>query len=328
MPGHSQAAIAAYPELGNTDVVDTAALDVWDAWGVSPNVLAPTDDTLRFYEDVLEEVLDLFPVPRRSSTSAATSAPRTSGGRRPRPGADRAELGLADEDELQAWFIRALRPAGSPRAGAASSAGTRSWRAALAAEGAAVSSWRGYAGGIAAAEAGHDVVMCPEHHVYLDHRQDGGPTSRSVGYVRTLERRVPLRARCRRSCAGGGGRHVLGGQANMWTEDIENPQRVDYQAFPRLAAFAEVAWSRLPAPGRAGLRRLRAADDRALRASRRPRRRLPAARRAAAVAAAPRRARPPDRGGATDRVTHLPRSGRGNRRSRTNKLKSGNSCAG
>lgn len=80
VPGHSQAAITAYPELGNTDVVDTASLSVWDNWGVSPNVLAPTDNTLRFFEGVLEEVLELFPrTTRRSSTWAATSAPRTSG---------------------------------------------------------------------------------------------------------------------------------------------------------------------------------------------------------------------------------------------------------
>lgn len=61
VPGHSQAAIAAYPELGNTDVVDTRSLSVWDTWGINPNVLAPTDNTLRFYEGVFEEVLALFP---------------------------------------------------------------------------------------------------------------------------------------------------------------------------------------------------------------------------------------------------------------------------
>lgn len=81
VPGHSQAAIAAYPELGNTDVIDTASLSVWDNWGISHNVLAPTDNTLRFYEGVFEEVLDLFP--GSSFTSAATSAPRSSGGSRP-----------------------------------------------------------------------------------------------------------------------------------------------------------------------------------------------------------------------------------------------------
>lgn len=63
IPGHSQAAIAAYPGLGNTDVIDTTSLKVWDTWGVNPNVLAPTDHTLRFYEHVLEEVLGLFPSP-------------------------------------------------------------------------------------------------------------------------------------------------------------------------------------------------------------------------------------------------------------------------
>ena len=116
------------------------------------------------------------------------------------------------------------------------------------ADGAAVSSWRGYAGGVAAARAGHDVVMCPEQYVYLDHRQDGGPDEPvPIGYVRTLEdvyRFEPVPPELDRAQA----RHVLGTQANMWTEVAEDAARVDYQTFPRLVALAEVAWSDLPAP--------------------------------------------------------------------------------
>jgi hexosaminidase len=106
-----------------------------------------------------------------------------------------------------------------------------------------VFSWRGYAGGIAAAEAGHDVVMCPEQHVYLDHRQDGGPDEPvPIGYVRTLEdvyRFEPVPPGLSPAAAA----HVLGTQANVWTEVMDSRSRVDYQVFPRLAAFAEVAWS-------------------------------------------------------------------------------------
>ena len=109
-------------------------------------------------------------------------------------------------------------------------------------------SWRGYGGGIAAAEAGHDVVMCPEQQVYLDHRQDGGEDEPvPIGFVRTLEdvyRFEPVPPGLSEAAA----RHVLGTQANVWTEVMENRARVDYQVFPRLAAFAEVAWSALPAP--------------------------------------------------------------------------------
>ncbi|MGW7361131.1 beta-N-acetylhexosaminidase [Streptomyces sp. NPDC054802] len=244
IPGHSQAAIAAYPELGNTDVIDTTSLTVWDNWGISPNVLAPTDNTLRFYEGVLEEVLGLFPsafvhiggdeCPKDQWKASATAQARIK------------ELGLAGEDELQSWFIRHFDRWLTER-------GRRliGWDEILEgglAPGAAVSSWRGYRGGIAAAEAGHDVVMCPEQQVYLDHRQaPGDDEPMPIGYVRTLEdvyRFEPVPPALAPEAAA----HVLGTQANVWTEVTQDGARVDYQVFPRLAAFAEVAWSALPAP--------------------------------------------------------------------------------
>ncbi|MFD3912911.1 beta-N-acetylhexosaminidase [Streptomyces sp. NPDC058603] len=244
IPGHSQAAIAAYPELGNTDVIDTTSLTVWDTWGVTANVLAPTDNTLRFYEDVFEELLTLFP-----STFihvGGDECVKDQWKESPAAQARIAELGLADEDELQSWFIRHFDRWLAER-------GRRliGWDEILEgglAPGAAVSSWRGYAGGIAAAKAGHDVVMCPEQQVYLDHRQAAGDDEpMPIGYVRTLEdvyRFEPLPPELTEEEAA----HVLGTQANVWTEVMHDSSRVDYQVFPRLAAFAEVAWSDLPAP--------------------------------------------------------------------------------
>ncbi|MEV6051080.1 beta-N-acetylhexosaminidase [Streptomyces sp. NPDC052107] len=244
VPGHSQAAIAAYPELGNTDVIDTTALTVWDNWGIAANVLAPTDTTLRFYEGVFEEVLELFPAQfihvggdecRKEQWSESVTAKTRI-----------ADLSLADEDELQSWFIGHFDAWLAAR-------GRRliGWDEILEgglAKGAAVSSWRGYGGGIAAARAGHDVVMCPEQYVYLDHRQAPGEDEPvPIGFVRTLEdvyRFEPVPDGLTEAEA----RHVLGTQANVWTEVLEDSARVDYQTFPRLAAFAEVAWSRLPAP--------------------------------------------------------------------------------
>ncbi|MFF4821514.1 beta-N-acetylhexosaminidase [Streptomyces sp. NPDC001312] len=255
VPGHSQAAIAAYPELGNTDVVDTAALTVWDDWGVNPNVLAPADTTLRFYEGVFEELLELFPADAVTSTGFAgfsrfvhiggDECPKEQWRASPTAQARIAELGLAGEDELQAWFVGHFDAWLTAR-------GRRliGWDEILEgglAAGAAVSSWRGYAGGIAAARAGHDVVMCPEQEVYLDHRQAPGEDEPvPIGFVRTLEdvyRFEPVPPELDAAEA----RHVLGAQANVWTEVMEDQARVDYQAFPRLAAFAEVAWSALPA---------------------------------------------------------------------------------
>ncbi|MFD4241556.1 beta-N-acetylhexosaminidase [Streptomyces sp. NPDC058525] len=247
LPGHSQAAIAAYPELGNTDVVDTSALEVWNDWGINENVLAPTEAVLRFYEGVFEELLELFPAevspfvhvggdecPKAQWRASAAAQERI------------RELGVDDEDGLQSWFIRHFDTWLAER-------GRRliGWDEILEgglAPGAAVSSWRGYGGGIAAAEAGHDVVMCPEQHVYLDYRQAGGPEEPvPIAYVRTLEdvyRFEPVPPKLSPEAAA----HVLGAQANVWTEVTEDQARVDYQAFPRLAAFAEVVWSPQPAP--------------------------------------------------------------------------------
>ncbi|MEU6126098.1 beta-N-acetylhexosaminidase [Streptomyces sp. NPDC047123] len=244
IPGHSQAAISAYPHLGNSDVVDTEALTVWDTWGVSKNVLAPTDEVISFYEGVLEEILDLFPstfihvggdeCPKDQWKESATAQTRIK------------ELEVEDENGLQSWFIRHFDRWLAER-------GRRliGWDEILEgglAEGATVSSWRGYRGGIAAAKSGHDVVMCPEQHVYLDHRQDGGPDEpMPIGFIRTLEdvyRFEPVPAELTEEEAA----HVLGTQANVWTEVMEHQQRVDYQVFPRLAAFCEVAWRALPAP--------------------------------------------------------------------------------
>ncbi|MET9732884.1 beta-N-acetylhexosaminidase [Streptomyces sp. NPDC006458] len=244
VPGHSQAAIAAYPELGNTDVIDTTSLTVWDNWGISSNVLAPTDNTLRFYEGVFTELLDLFP--DEFVHIGGDECPKDQWRASPAAQARIEELGLAGEDALQSWFIGHFDKWLSAR-------GRRliGWDEILEgglAPGATVSSWRGYAGGIAAARAGHDVVMCPEQQVYLDHRQDGGEDEPvPIGYVRTLEdvyRFEPVPPALTEAEA----RHVLGTQANVWTEVMEDQARVDYQVFPRLAAFAEVAWSALLDP--------------------------------------------------------------------------------
>ncbi|MCZ4100331.1 beta-N-acetylhexosaminidase [Streptomyces sp. H39-C1] len=244
IPGHSQAAIAAYPELGNTDVVDTGTLSVLTSWGVNPNVLAPADSTLRFYEGVFTELLDLFPseffhiggdeCPKEQWRASAAAQARIK------------ELGLAGEDELQSWIIRHFD-------GWLAERGRRliGWDEILEgglAPGAAVSSWRGYEGGIAAARAGHDVVMCPESHVYLDWRQsDRADEPVPIARVRTLEdvyRFEPVPAELTEEQAA----HVIGTQANAWTEVMDSPRVVDYMVFPRLAAVAEVAWSELPAP--------------------------------------------------------------------------------
>lgn len=244
IPGHSQAAIAAYPELGNTDVVDTAALEPWTGWGVNPNVLGVSDATLAFYENVFAEVLDLFPSP--FVHIGGDECPKEQWKASPAAQRRIAEEGLADEDELQSWFVRHFD-------GWLTARGRRliGWDEILEgglAPGAAVSSWRGYAGGIDAARAGHDVVMCPEQYVYLDWRQAEGPDEPvPIAHARTLEdvyRFEPVPDGLTPEEA----RHVIGAQANAWSEVMDSARVVDYMSFPRLCAFAEVVWRRLPPP--------------------------------------------------------------------------------
>lgn len=261
IPGHSQAAIAAYPELGNTDVIDTAALPVLTAWGINPNVLGVSDATLEFYEGVFEELLDLFPSP--FVHVGGDECPKEQWKASPSAQKRIEEFGLADEDELQSWFIRHFDRwladrgrrligwdeilEGGSRAKGVRAPGGGTTALGLAA-GAAVSSWRGYASGIAAARAGHDVVMCPEQQVYLDWRQADGPDEPvPIAHVRTLEdvyRFEPVPDGLTSEQAA----HVIGAQANVWTEVMDSARVVDYMTFPRLAAFAEVAWSSLPVP--------------------------------------------------------------------------------
>ncbi|AXI77765.1 beta-N-acetylhexosaminidase [Peterkaempfera bronchialis] len=245
IPGHTQAAIAAYPGLGNTDVVDTAALRPWTDWGVNPHVLNAEESTLRFFEEVLEEVLEVFP-----STFVhlgGDECPKDEWRASPAAQARIRELGVAGEEGLQSWFVRHFDRWLAER-------GRRliGWDEILEGglpPGAAVSSWRGYAGGVTAARAGHDVVMCPEQQVYLDHRQaDGEDEPIPVGFVRTVAdvyRFEPVPPQLRDDPAAAA--RVIGAQANMWTEMADSARDVDYRLFPRLAAFAEVAWSRLPA---------------------------------------------------------------------------------
>ncbi|NUW45413.1 beta-N-acetylhexosaminidase [Nonomuraea rhodomycinica] len=236
LPGHTQAAIAAHPELGNLDV----PLEVRTTWGIGVNVLNVEDSTIAFFRDVLDEVLELFPGPyvcvggdecRKDQWRASPAARRRI-----------AELGLRDEDELQSWFIGQFADHLAAR-------GRRlvGWDEILEGglpPGAVVASWRGEHGAVAAARRGHDVITCPDTSVYLDYRQGPGPEEPApFGPVLTLEdvhAFEPVPAELRGDPAAA---RVLGSQCAIWTELIDSPRRVDYMAFPRLAAFAETVWS-------------------------------------------------------------------------------------
>jgi hexosaminidase len=232
VPGHAQAAIAAYPELGNYG----APLDVWTGWGITENILNAEESTVDFYRAVFDELLEVFP--GEVVGIGGDEVPTTQWHAAPRAGERARELGLPGVDALHGWFLGRI-------AGHLAGHGRRAlgWDeivdAAELPPGAIVASWRGEQGGIAAAGAGHDVVMCPEHPLYFDHRQSGDEQEPvPVGYLNTLEdvyayHPVPT---------GTDPERVLGAQAQVWTEHLDSPRRIDYAAYPRLSAFAEVLW--------------------------------------------------------------------------------------
>jgi len=236
IPGHSQAAIAAYPELGTTG----ERLPVWHAWGVSDQILDPSESTVDFFRTVLDHVVDVFDSP--VICLGGDEVPTTRWHASPRAKRRAADLGLPSVDALHGWFVSTLAAHLACRGRRALGWDDVLDGGTIPAE-TIVASWRGTEAGTAAALAGHDVVMCPEQYVYLDHRQTEHPDEPvPVGAPLTLgdiyayepvPPDLPAHARPR----------ILGAQANVWTEHLDTPRRVDYAAFPRLAAFAEVVWS-------------------------------------------------------------------------------------
>jgi hexosaminidase len=242
MPGHTAAAIAAYPELGNA----TKPIDVGTRWGIYRTVLNLDDSTIRFFEDVIDEVCELFPGPyfHIGGDECPTTEWRSSERARAVMEAGR----FTSERQLQGWFnariARALDGHGKRLVG---------WDEILdggAPEGAVVMSWRGVKGGIEAASLGHDVVMAPEEWVYFDwaYADDAAeplairaatPVEKVYGFD-PVPPELPEHRR----------HHVLGAQCQLWTEYVKTPARAEYQYFPRLCAFAETVWSPPPADGR------------------------------------------------------------------------------
>ncbi len=258
VPGHVEAAVAAYPELGTRK--DRSG--VRTTWGISQDVLDPSEGSLAFFRHVLDEVLDVFDAPWIGL--GGDEVPPTLWRESPHIVERARALGLFGPDgapdvaQLHGWFVARL-------AQHVSDAGRRAvvWDEAVSAmlpRNVIVTSWRGYAQGAAALAAGHDVVMAPEQAVYLDHRAGEHPAEPiPVGFLRTIEDVYafdPLPAPLSADYLLGQhastpqiastqqepGR-LLGAQAQVWTEHLDSGRRVDYATFPRLAAFAEVAWS-------------------------------------------------------------------------------------
>ena len=235
MPGHAKAALAAYPELACTP----GPFEVRTTWGVDEDVFCPHEATFTFLENVLTEVIDLFP--GRYIHVGGDEVPKTRWKASPVAQEIIRREGLKDEEELQSWFIRRIE-----RFLVSKNRRLIGWdeilEGGLAPE-ATVMSWRGTSGGIAAARQDHDVVMTPNSHLYFDYYQgDARFEPLAIGGLVTLERvysyePVPDSLTAEQS------KHILGAQANLWTEYLKTPQSVEYMLWPRALALAELTWS-------------------------------------------------------------------------------------
>jgi len=239
MPGHAQAAIAAYPWLGNTG----QQLEVLNHWGVDQNILNPSDSAIHFMQDVLTEVLALFP--SHWIHTGGDEAPKAQWQASPVAQARIRELGLRDENQLQSWMTAQMSQWLAARGRA-----LIGWDEILEggteglAPNAVVMSWRGIQGGIAAAQAGHDVVMTPTSNTYFDYyqSQDQQHEPLAIGGFLPLDT-VYAYEPIPPALDSAQARHVLGTQGQIWTEYQRTPKNVEYMVFPRLAALAEIAWT-------------------------------------------------------------------------------------
>lgn len=235
IPGHATAAIAAYPELG----VSGKPIAVSNEWGVNTNLFNVEESTLVFLENVLTEVVDLFP--GRYVHLGGDEAVKDQWIASPQVQARKAQLGLKTEMQLQSWMMRRLE-----KTLAAHRRRLLGWDEILEGDlpaSATVMSWRGTEGGLQAASQGHDVVMTPVSSLYLDYLQTASanepPGRPALVELRSVYAFDPIPAALARDKR----KHILGLQANVWTEHMRTFARVEHALFPRIAAVAEIGWS-------------------------------------------------------------------------------------
>jgi len=235
MPGHAVAALAAYPEFSCT----RKNISVERKWGIFDDVFCPRDTTFAFLEDILTEVMDIFP--SQYIHIGGDECPKTRWKTCPDCQKRINSLGLKDEHELQSYFIQRIEKF-------VNSKGRKiiGWDEILQgglAPNATVMSWNGIEGGISAAQSGHDAIMTPENMCYFDKYQDDPATEPTTigGMLRVSDvygyEPVPA------TLTPDEAKHIIGAQANIWTEYILDSRHVEHMAFPRVSALSEVLWT-------------------------------------------------------------------------------------
>ena len=243
LPGHMQAALACYPQLGCTG----GPYEVWKRWGVSEDVLcAGNEETMLFVEDVLNEVMDVFPSPYIHI--GGDECPKVRWEKCPKCQAKIKELGIKKDDKftaedyLQSYVMNRMAKVVEAR-------GRRviGWDEILegnVSETAIIMSWRGTEGGIEAARKGHDVIMAPSSHLYFDYYQseDIANESMCIGGYLPVERVYEFQP-LPEELTPEQQKHIIGVQANIWTEYIAHFWHVQYMALPRMEALTEIQWN-------------------------------------------------------------------------------------
>ncbi|MCG9793124.1 beta-N-acetylhexosaminidase [Flavobacterium algicola] len=237
LPGHSLAAVTAYPELGNTG----EQYEVGTRWGVFPEIYSPSEQTFTFLEDVLTEVMALFP--SKLIHIGGDEAPKSQWENSKLAQEVIKKEGLKDEHELQSYFIRRIEKFLNSKG-----RNIIGWDEILEgglAPNATVMSWRGEKGGIEAAKMKHDVVMTPTKYCYFDFYQTSKKEDEplAIGGLTTVEDVYSYEPTPKELTAEEG-KYVLGAQGNVWTEYMSTPEHVEYMILPRLTALSEVIWSK------------------------------------------------------------------------------------
>jgi hexosaminidase len=238
MPAHSMAVLAAYPQFGTNPENRSEVAQTWGMFNKFNNVLQPTEQTFQFMEDVLSEVMDLFPSKyiHIGGDEAAKQWWKAS----PLSQQIMKENNLEDEAALQSYFIRRIEQFVNSKGKT-----IIGWNEILQgglAPNAVVMSWQGEKGGIEAAKQHHKVIMTPSAQMYFNHSQfvkEDSLTAKGTLLLESVYKYDPVPA----ALSPADATYIWGGQGCLWTEYISNPAKAEYMLFPRLDALSEILWT-------------------------------------------------------------------------------------
>ena len=234
MPGHSSAVLAAYPYLGCTD----NQLTVPNTWGIKKDIYAPTDTVFRFFEDVMDEVCELFP--SKYIHIGGDEAPKAQWKSSPAAQAVMKQNNLKNEEELQHYFMHRVEQYLNKKGRTAIGWG-EVVKGGLS-DSIIVMSWLSKDAGIKAAKHGNNVIMAPRGYCYFDYPQEGDAV-KAIWMLPLPLKKVYAFDPMPKGLSVANSKHILGGEATLWTEYVTTEEQALHQLMPRLAALSEALWT-------------------------------------------------------------------------------------